>query len=340
MVLAVHSAQIVFHPGLYATILSKGAYGVQLFFIVSSLALFLSYEQRKLLDGKNINNFFFIRRFFRIAPAFYLAICLYTLAFFIKSDILLGYYGTIDWTQVLIFASFLGVFFPSSMFLLPFGGWTVEIEMFFYIFIPFLFKQISGIKKALIFFALSWLSYFILEHFLFKMFQGDYSSYLLFPAQIPVFAIGIVLFHIINKQAFKITRPYLFFLSLVTCLWLMLALSEKFVFLYEHILFSLFFSGIILLMSSNNINLLQNKITTFLGKVSYSLYLCHFIIILFFWYVYRASSHFWNLNPVISFLFIYFSTLSIGAIVSWLSYTYIEKTGMNFGKKMIQKINY
>ena len=131
MVVVVHAAQIVFHPGLFATILSKGAYGVQLFFIVSALTLFLSYEQRQPIEIKNVDKFFFIRRFFRIAPAFYLATILYTLAFFFKNHILTGSFGAINWLELLAFFSFLGVLYPSSMYQLPFGGWTVEVEMFF-----------------------------------------------------------------------------------------------------------------------------------------------------------------------------------------------------------------
>lgn len=340
MVVAVHAGQIVFHPGVYSSIISKGAYGVQLFFIVSSLTLFLAYEQRRSLDGENVNKFFFIRRFFRIAPTFYLATCLYIISFFVKNHILLGYYGTISWGQVLIFVSFLSIFYPPSLYILPFGGWTVEVEMFFYFFIPFLFRMISNIKKAVLFFILSWLGYLVLEYFLCNGHLDNCSSYsLLFPSQIPVFAIGIILFHIIKKQTLKIKSPYIFLSLLVVYLGLALILSKKFIFLSEPVLFSLFFGGLVLLMSVKQIRLLQNRVTEFFGKVSYSLYLWHFIIILFFWYVYRMSSHFWSMKPPLAFLAIYFSTLVIGGGVSWLSFKSVEKTGINFGKKLILKIS-
>lgn len=337
MVVAVHAAQIVFHPGLYASIFSKGAYGVQLFFIVSSLTLFLSYEQRKIVDGKNVAKFFFIRRFFRIAPAFYVAICLYTVAYFLKNHILLGYYGSIDLPQLLLFASFLGVLYPPSMYILPFGGWTVQVEMFFYTLIPFLFKVLSTLKRAVLFFIFSWLGYYVVEQTLLHNNLNSYTPLLLPLAQIPVFTIGIILFHIIKDKKNIIRSPYLFFSTLVIYTCLALYLTKVSTLIPEPLAFSLFFGGLVLLMSHSYIPLLQNKLTAFFGEVSYSLYLFHFAIILFFWYTYRATSHFWNTPPLISFLIIYFLTISIGGFISKASYTYIEKNGINFGKKLIRK---
>lgn len=337
MVVAVHAAQIVFHPGLYASFFSRGAYGVQLFFIVSSLTLFLSYEQRKKVDGKNVAKFFFIRRFFRIAPAFYIAICLYVIAFFLKNYILLGYPGFLDLPQLLLFISFLGVLYPPSMYILPFGGWTVQVEMFFYTLIPALFKILSTTKKAILFFIFSWLGYYLAEQILLQSSLRDHVSLLLPLAQIPVFAIGIILFHIMKNKKNTIGNPYFFSFMLVVCTALVLYLTKVSTLIPEPLAFSLFFGGLVLLMSNSYIPLLQNKVTAFFGEISYSLYLFHFAIILFFWYTYRATSHFWDTPPLISFFIIYFLTISGGGIISKVSYLYIEKNGINLGKKLIQK---
>ena len=52
---------------------SIGAYGVQLFYILSALTLFLSSSKRFSSEERPIFKFF-IRRFFRIAPLFYLTV--------------------------------------------------------------------------------------------------------------------------------------------------------------------------------------------------------------------------------------------------------------------------
>lgn len=76
-VLIVHANQAVDGlPRWMNAILSQGARGVQLFFIVSAFTLFLSLSSRKSSEAKPILNFF-LRRFFRIAPLFYSAVLSY-----------------------------------------------------------------------------------------------------------------------------------------------------------------------------------------------------------------------------------------------------------------------
>ncbi|MBW4476371.1 MAG: acyltransferase family protein [Tolypothrix brevis GSE-NOS-MK-07-07A] len=73
-VLLVHTTQ---HCGslhaLIPGITSFGLRGVQLFYILSALTLFLSFEERYKKDKYPLISFF-IRRFFRIAPLFYVVI--------------------------------------------------------------------------------------------------------------------------------------------------------------------------------------------------------------------------------------------------------------------------
>ena len=74
----IHTLTIVQPTNIYLQILAnKGKYGVQLFFIASAFTLFLSRHRRSEVGNKN----FFIRRFFRIAPMYYLGIILYLFVF-------------------------------------------------------------------------------------------------------------------------------------------------------------------------------------------------------------------------------------------------------------------
>src|SRR5688500_15882045 len=77
-VVMVHASQygsFDVHP-ILARIISEGGRGVQLFFLVSAFTLFLSYKNRSPLESHPTRNFF-IRRFFRIAPMYYLGIVYY-----------------------------------------------------------------------------------------------------------------------------------------------------------------------------------------------------------------------------------------------------------------------
>jgi peptidoglycan/LPS O-acetylase OafA/YrhL len=56
-----------------------GAKGVQLFFLASAFTLFLSYNNRNREENKNVLRSFYIRRFFRIAPMYYIGIIFFSL---------------------------------------------------------------------------------------------------------------------------------------------------------------------------------------------------------------------------------------------------------------------
>lgn len=80
MVLTVHIGQQntksrLMHPFIN-TIISNGARGVQLFYILSAFILYSSYKYHQSKDRYPVLSFY-LRRFFRIAPLFYLAVIFY-----------------------------------------------------------------------------------------------------------------------------------------------------------------------------------------------------------------------------------------------------------------------
>lgn len=73
-----HSFQIFDLGSKLNAMFSMGAKVVQMFFVASSFTLFLSFNHRKNTEERYIRNFF-IRRFFRIAPMYYIVICFFFL---------------------------------------------------------------------------------------------------------------------------------------------------------------------------------------------------------------------------------------------------------------------
>lgn len=82
LVILIHSSQAFKVSDFSKIICDKGDLGVQLFFILSSFTLFNSYSRRKFQDGLDVNRNFFIRRFFRIAPYYYIAGIIYVFYYY------------------------------------------------------------------------------------------------------------------------------------------------------------------------------------------------------------------------------------------------------------------
>ena len=112
-------------------------------------------------------------------------------------------------------------------------------------------------------------------------------------------------------------------LSIFTiCLWL-LNPSMGFV---KDVIYIVLFGIMVLAMSIGNAYwLLENKMVNYLGKISYGLYVSHWIIIYFMHQLFAQSLHY---N-----LLLYFSSILITIIISSLSYELIEQPILKFKKR-------
>jgi peptidoglycan/LPS O-acetylase OafA/YrhL len=99
---------------------------VPLFFIISSFTLYLSLDNK--FDEKRKFLKFYIRRFFRIAPLFYVLLILVVLEAFIIQN------RFPSWLEVLANFTFVFNLAPQYSQSLFSDGWTVGVEMIFYLF--------------------------------------------------------------------------------------------------------------------------------------------------------------------------------------------------------------
>lgn len=143
-VLTVHAAQQVpYFPGKHLA--SAGAHGVQLFFLLSSITLVGSFSLRAQTENFPLRNFY-LRRFFRIAPLFWCGIAFYLLLdgtkprFWAPSGISLQHvFSTIF---------FLHGWAPTAINSVVPGGWSIAVEMTFYLLLPFLARHILSTWSA------------------------------------------------------------------------------------------------------------------------------------------------------------------------------------------------
>ena len=151
LVILKHFGQWAPPGGALAASSDFGQLGVQLFFIVSGFTLALSASKtrdRAQIDRRS----FFVRRWFRIAPMYYLAILGYfliRLAAGLLHSHPQGVKGLDVYTPGSVFANicFVNGFVPSAQNNIVPGGWSIGAEFFFYACFPFLMRS-SGLTQA------------------------------------------------------------------------------------------------------------------------------------------------------------------------------------------------
>jgi peptidoglycan/LPS O-acetylase OafA/YrhL len=132
LVILVHSSQRLGWVGRSKGIADLGQFGVQLFFVTSAYTLARSWINRG--DAPRRVSSFYIRRFFRIAPLYYIGIAIYfAVACFQGTEAI---YTPGNVVANLIFVhGFVPT--PANNKIVP-GGWSIGTEMAFYLVFPLL----------------------------------------------------------------------------------------------------------------------------------------------------------------------------------------------------------
>ena len=313
MVLLAHTLK-TFSPSLYSTfplnIMWDGDAAVLYFFILSGFVLNESLQKK---DLKFMLIVAFVRkRFLRIYPAF-LVIFLFSVLLFpfyahpTSSWLALYWQFTPDWKNILQ-QSILLKRIPNepTLRILP-HDWTLSIEILISLFIP-LMTLIARKNSILL---------LVIIYFLIKFFQIETFAW--------EFGLGVV----ISQQKEKLQKFMTDFsiwmkIPLVILALLFLAFANISTQMTLHLdNFAIHSKSIglsillILLLSSKKMqSLLENNFIHFHGKVSYSLYLIHFILI-------AIVFHFF---PKIDLLPALLIVYSLSMLMATASYHWIEKT--------------
>lgn len=324
-------------------IINGGDAGVSLFFVLSAFSLSYSMDAR---SGETmlIRNFY-IRRFFRIAPLFYILMVLY----WIRDAVAFGVFHPVS--EVLVNASLLFNLVPSCITGFVWASWTIGVIALLYLIFPLIHKYIRNLYGALALFVASVLiawgwSYFV-------KYYGEAIGYLTaddvsfvsgfgFLQQLPVFVCGILVYRLFfdyfSKTSHKVRQAYgfIFILSFVLFYGVLLTESLQNIFWGMKILHGICFSLLVLGLGLKPFRIIVNSKTVYLGKISYSMYLFHPILIFTIIPVYRC---FYNLvsTDILGYLASLLITLIALTIISLLSYRYIERTGIALGKKLIRR---
>jgi peptidoglycan/LPS O-acetylase OafA/YrhL len=366
-VLTVHASLSVGHfPGQN---LLQGGYGVQLFFLASAITLCNSMASRERNDKFPVF-YFYLRRLFRIAPLFWCGILFYWSFPNVMPTFWLGQWAPtgVHPSYFVLTALFLHGWHPYTFNSIVPGGWSIAVEMTFYIFFPFLFRWLNTPKKAAAAVLLSIVYMKVLFHqdsvnphsvftqlrahlypgvtdFVWNFFVG-----LWFPSQVPIFLVGFFIYFLLKNDFVKKFASDSFWAVCLFC-FSVLVLIDLFRggsrFIPLMLLVVLTFAGVIVAMSGEKLWWLTNPIIRYIGKISYSCYLVHFAALgitlrLFGIHLTNELPSFDTGHPFFNMLLfckVFAVALCLTVIISTLTLHLIENPGIALGKKLIQRIN-
>lgn len=322
---------IIFH--LNSSLLPGGYYGVDIFLVISGY-LITSHIYKQLNDNQFSFKQFWLRRIKRLLP---------TLLFVIISTLLTAYFilfkpnifsiandaipSVLSYFNIhayLNFGNYWGKKADSSFFL---HTWSLSLEEQFYLFYPiflfFTYKFFKTIYYPIIFLI-------IVSLILFSFNYSNDSAFYLLPFRIWELSLG-GLIALSSSKSNSNKNDILVTLGLLLILFTLYFADKKINF---HVLTIIISTCVVIkYIRTNSViyNVLSSSIFTHFGKLSYSLYLWHWPVILFFD---NFSFKFQDVNLYVKYILILFITY----ILSLFTYYIIENKTRNNSKTPIYVI--
>lgn len=333
---------------LSPVIANAGPLGVVFFFVLSGfLITYLLFEEKKVLGDVSIKKFY-VRRFLRIWPLYFLVLILgfFVLPNFqyfevpVQNKFMGGHYWQNFWLYLL--------FLPNlafSMFVaIPNVGqlWSIGVEEQFYFIWPILMKKFKNALKVILVFigiVLAIKIAFILST------SGNTESWVA-PAKkflamfkIECMALGGLAAYVLYfkkeswlKLIYHPISQILAFISIPLLIYLTpMALQDG-----VHLIYGISFLVIILNVSTNPKSLvkLQFKWLDYLGKISYGIYMYHLLAIVFVLHVVRINFNFPSDLNAWQNLTVYAMSSGLTILISALSYHFFESRFIRMKKKV------
>jgi len=266
-------------------------------------------------------------------------------------------YG-IDWRHLLSTAFFVHGWYPTTISSVVPGGWSIAVEMTFYMCLPWLAGHIRSLKKSLQYFItfvvvatlLQWGMLWLLKQIsAIPEIILNLFLYYWFPYQLPVFLLGFVLYYLIqsspsatvakldrwNRLSQK-TKGYYLISVAVSIFTIAAIIRPPQVHLVNSVSYVLLAYGLHLFPS----HLFVNRTICYIGRISFSAYLTHFFVLDITNTFLRDMFENMNLtSPLILYGALSLFGLLGTVALSTITYNVIEKPGMKFAVSIAGKLN-
>ncbi len=319
-------------------VLFNGGAAVTLFFVLNGYVLGLS------LDKKPINTTtffsFYIKRIFRIYPAY--IVCLLTIVisiYFFHTYI--SFQNTSDWFNWWYKSDLSLLNIVDNLLMLEVNlnpvSWALQVEIIASLIFPFAYIISRNVRVRLNFFIL-----FLLM--LLGVVSADYQ-YVVFGF---VFYLGLLLpiiSYLLKKYVPRFVFKTLYIVSIIFLLFsrfLFVGIEQLFVVLVEGIFAALIITMIIENEDGFFLNKLLNlDIVKKLGRISYSFYLYHFIIL--YWLSYCMllfiDSKITGSYPLFLSMSLSIVSVLFSFIVACISYRYVERPMIEYGSNVAENVS-
>ena len=314
-----------------------GGLGVYFFFVLSGfLITYLLLVEKEKFKTIKIKEFY-LRRILRIWPLYYLIIIIgfFVLPHFPQIHI---YYLQNSFVEnfnnnLLLYIFILPNLAYSMYIAVPHIGhiWSIGVEEQFYLIWPLLILKTKNIMKLLLLLIVSIIAFKILVLLTNDFFKNEnwYATLKRMVAMckfecMAIGGVGAVLLQKNDTKYLNICYKKVVINTSLLLIPILIYLTPNFIQDGIHIIYSIIFIIVILnILGNKNIKIkLENKIFNFLGKISYGLYMYHFMIIPVILYIlnkYKFTTNEFFLNFII-----YSTTILITILVSSLSYYFFE----------------
>ncbi len=344
-VVMVHSGQVAHATGITGQVSATGQYGVQLFFIVSALTISMTYNSHISQFGASAQSqlAWLTKRFFRIAPLYYFAALFYPLEQY-SIYLLTGHrYGSAaSTTDILANFLFLHTWIPSANNSVVPGGWSIGVEMFFYILVPFIWL-LTPLRRRILVLSGSAIGFLLITLLAGKLTTGtsyvENNTYLYYwlPAQAPVLILGLIFYVLHRSKIHPPQTPQLTAVCLAAALaFALLAIylgtGEEVAPVFAPTMMAVSFLFLIVSLQGRIMQAIANKYAIFLGTISFSVYIFHFVVLDAIRFLLQVVHL--NRSGPLMLLGVFVTALAGTSMIALASKRFIEEPAIIYGHKL------
>lgn len=312
-------------------------FGVHLFFVISAFALM---HTLKVHARESWIRDYLVKRFFRIAPLFYLMLVVYLAFFSVKG------WALPDGRTILLSIFFVFNFVPGKEEGIVWASWTIGVEMIFYAVLPVVLAVTKSVRGFLVLFVgsvlVSFLSRYSLESSGGVLAKYAYAAFI---SNAGIFAAGLLacaVFRRINEAELAVRMRASRVLGMGLLALVVLLFTPVAVLLLgpgrpDSYVWGTVFGTLVLWQAFAPARILSNRVMVWIGERSYSVYLLHPILIIL-----MAPVNKWlyqSIEPLLgngAFFVCAVVTLATLLAASAVSYRFVEAPGMALGRRLLQ----